>query len=234
MGRQGTSVVETLVALLLGLFLLQAGMWTVARARTLHERLAARAEALAAVRLAGSLLREEASSGMEEVDWHVSGDALSLRAFRGTGLVCGAQSGADTVVTAFRGYRRPDPSKDSVLLLYPEGEREIVALRAWSASADTLCDGNPLSDRVVLRLASIVPRGAVVARVFERGGYALSGRALRYRRGAGGRQPLTPELWTPETGWRQVGGRLEAELVHGARFPGGERRWRIPIAPGTP
>ncbi len=234
-GREGVSVMEALVALLLGLFLLQAGMSAVAQARTQHQRLVVRAEALAAVRLAATLLRQETSVGTEGLDWEVSGDALSLRAFRGTGLVCGVLSGSDSLVTSFHGYRRPDPSKDSVLLVYPEGGREVIALRGWAAASDTVCGGGPLEARMVLRLASTPPPGPVVARVFEKGVYALSGRALRYQRGAGGRQPLTPEIWGPSTGWRAVGPRLEAELVHaGAGSLFGDRRWRVPIAASDP
>ena len=230
-GRDGTSVVEILVALLLGIFVLQAGMWTVARARGHHERLARRSEALAAVRLAGSLLRLETSTGAEGLDWDVSGDALSLRAFRGTGLICGVLSGTDTLVTSFRGYRRPDPSKDSVLLVYPEGDRAVTALRGWVAAPDTLCGGSILPGRLVLRLASSIPAGAVVARVFERGSYALSDGALRYQRGAGGRQPVTPELWMSATGWRRAGSRLEAELIHRGDS---DRPWRVPVGPTPP
>ena len=37
--------------------------------------------------------------------------------------------------------------------------------------------------------------GALVARIFERGSYHVVGRALRYRRGLGGRQPLTPNVF---------------------------------------
>lgn len=226
---------EVLVALLLGLFLLQAGMWAVARARTQHQRLVMRAEGLAAVRLAATLLRQETSVGTEGLDWEVSGDALSLRAFRGTGLVCGVLSGPDSVVTSFHGYRRPDPSKDSVVLVYPDGGREVTALRGFAAASDTVCGSGPLEARMVLRLASTVPPGPVVARVFERGAYALSGRALRYQRGAGGRQPLTPELWGPATAWLAVGPRLEAELVHaGDGSLLGDRRWRVPVAAPEP
>ena len=228
-------MVEILVALLLGLFLLQAGMWAVARVRVSHAHLVTRSEVLAAVRLAGSLLRLETSTGTRGRDWAISGEALSLRAFRGTGLVCGTLSGADTVVASYKGYRRPDPSKDSVLLVYPDGSRGVAVLRGWAAAPDTLCAGGPLVGRVVLRLGSAVPTGAVIARVFERGSYTFSRRALRYRRGAGGRQPLTPELWESMTGWRQVGPRLEAELIHrGGASQGEEQRWRVPVAPASP
>jgi hypothetical protein len=37
------------------------------------------------------------------------------------------------------------------------------------------------------------PTDPVLGRIFEGGSYHFSGGALRYRRGAGGRQPLTPE-----------------------------------------
>ncbi len=233
--RAGTSAVEVLVALLIGLFLLQAAMWTVARARTYHERLVLRSEALAAVRLAGTLLRMETSAGMEALDWGVRDEVLTLRAFRGTGLVCGALSGSDSVIVSFNGYRRPDPSKDSVLLLYPDGPRQVIGLRDWAQAPGASCRGRALRSPVVLRLAAAAPAGSVVARVFERGAYSFSGRALRYRRGTGGRQPLTPELWESTTGWRVLGDRLEAELLHRREWsPAGERRWRVPVAARSP
>ena len=37
-----------------------------------------------------------------------------------------------------------------------------------------------------------LPGGALFGRVYERGSYHLTLGALRYRRGGGGRQPLTP------------------------------------------
>jgi hypothetical protein len=54
---------------------------------------------------------------------------------------------------------------------------------------------------------------AVVARLFEKGSYHLALAALRYRRGASGRQPLTPEVWSAATRWEVTAGRLVIDAV---------------------
>jgi hypothetical protein len=43
------------------------------------------------------------------------------------------------------------------------------------------------------QLSEAPPATAELARVFERGSYHLNGSAVRYRRGQGGRQPLTAD-----------------------------------------
>jgi hypothetical protein len=53
----------------------------------------------------------------------------------------------------------------------------------------------------------------VLARLFERGSYHLTGSALRYRRGGSGRQPLTPEIWSSSTSWDVALERLGVEIV---------------------
>ncbi len=64
----------------------------------------------------------------------------------------------------------------------------------------------------------------VLARLFERGSYHVSGAALRYRRGRGGRQPLTPEVFdTPPSGFVKEGGSLALEWMR--LRDGGEWHW---------
>lgn len=243
-GRQvgGATLVETLVALLLGLFLVQAGMAAVGRTRLAHARAMERADALSAVRLTGALLRAETSAGRMGVDWFADDDSLALRAYRGTGLVCGEHEAPESLVVSYGGYRRPDPTKDSVEVVYADGARAVLALTGVAEGPPT-CWGAALEDALALELDGALPPGGVVARVFERGTYSLSGRALRYRRGAGGRQPLTPEIFESESGWRLTDGRLGAELLWRVRAdpgatigtgPGPLRRWRVPLGRGAP
>ncbi len=243
-GRQvgGATLVETLVALLLGLLLMQAGMAAVGRTRLAHARAMERADALSAVRLTGALLRAETAAGRAGVDWAVADDSLALRAYRGTGLVCGEHEAPERLVVSYGGYRRPDPTKDSIEVVYADGARAVLALTGVAEGPST-CWGALLEGGLALELGGAFPPGGVLARVFERGAYSLSGRALRYRRGAGGRQPLTPELFERESGWGLADGRLSAELVWrvgavpGAitgTGPGPLRRWRVPLGGGAP
>jgi hypothetical protein len=114
-----------------------------------------------------------------------SDDSVRLRAFRGGGQVCGAQNGSVRVV--YRGVRQPDPAKDSVLLLGPDG---VETRRIESVRQSTDCGGS-------LELVMDEPARASAAYtlLFETGAYVLADGAVRYRRGAGGRQPLTEPVF---------------------------------------
>jgi hypothetical protein len=193
--RAGTSLPELLVALSLGLFILHLGFSTLARVRSVQSLLAARTEGLVALRVGRHLLRRELRHARPETDWLADGDTLSLRAFRGVALVCPFDSATVELVVSFSGDRAPDTSKDSVLLLAPDGSetsRVLVAVRA----AGTGCA--PESGRAMStwELDAEAPPGTVVAKIYERGSYHLGSAALRYRRGSSGRQPLTPEAWS--------------------------------------
>lgn len=220
--RTGLSAPEAIVALLLGLLVVHLGLSTMARMRTTEARLAARADGLVAMRVARHVLRRELDGSVPGRDWLVDDDSLSLRAFRGAALVCALDSATVEVTVSYSGVRRPDPSKDSVLLLDPSGSGETRALVGVGA-ATTGC-GPVESDGLELwRLDAPVGPSAVVARLFERGSYHLSGAALRYRRGASGRQPLTPEVWADETAWTSSSGRLGIDVRHAT--PDAGRDW---------
>lgn len=114
-----------------------------------------------------------------------STDSLRIRAFRGGGAVCGG-AGRELWLH-FRGARAPDPAKDSVVLIRASGAEEVLAVDGVSGAA---CVGDALS--LVLREAPREP--AAYALLFESGAYHVADGAVRYRRGAGGRQPLTEAL----------------------------------------
>ena len=239
---RGATLVETLVALLIGLLVVQAGMSAVGRTRSAHARVMERADALSAVRLTGALVRAETAAGRRDADWVMAADSVALRAYRGTGLACGEHEAPERIVVSYAGYRRPDPTKDSVEVVYADGARAVLALIGVTAGPPT-CWGAPLEGGIALELGGPAPPGGVLVRVFERGAYSLSGRALRYRRGAGGRQPLTPEILERESRWRLADGRLSAELVWRVRADPGVttgtgpvplRRWRVPLGGGAP
>ena len=219
--RAGVSAPEVIVALLLGLLVVHMGLSTLARLRTVQLRLASRADGLVAMRLASHVLRRELRDAVPGVDWVQGGDSLTLRAFRGVAVLCPYEGPTDELTVAYRGDRRPDPAKDSVVLVDATGARQLRALASVSSPA-VACAA--IGDSALLegwRLDAPIPPGMLVARLYERGSYHLSGSALRYRRGASGRQPLTPELWADSTRWTNEAGRLGIEVRHRDPAAGG-------------
>lgn len=196
----GLTLPEVLVALLLGLFIVQLGLGTLARLDGARRRLAARTDFLVTKRVTRHVLRTELGHGVAGTDWQVGGDSVSLRAFRGTALVCRADSATASLSVSFRGERAPDPTKDSVLLLTEAGRREVRALAGVGAPASP-CTALDSAGAATWNLDAPAPDGTVLARLFERGSYHLDAYALRYRRGASGRQPLTPESLSPASRW---------------------------------
>jgi hypothetical protein len=130
---------------------------------------------------------------MEGRDWvMVGGDSLLLRAYRGHALLHSVAPEHGTVLACYRGSRSASPEKDSVLLLGLDGQwraGDLLSRTPASSSCEDLVEGGR-SERWTL---APMPVGVVLARVFETGSYHLVDGALRYRRGEGGRQPLTPE-----------------------------------------
>jgi len=210
----GVSLPEALVALLLGLFVAHLGLSTLARLRELQHRLSSRADAIVSMRVARHALRSELRRGLPGVDWEVGGDSLSLRAFRGSALLCPHVSASADLVVWFTGDRRPDPAKDSVVLVEADGTSQLRDLVAVGP-APLPCGSLPADSLEVWTLDAPAYPDIVLARLFERGSYHLALSALRYRRGNSGRQPLTPEVWEDAgTGWVEAGGRLGMGVHH--------------------
>ena len=215
--ERGALLVEVVLALLLLSFLVSLGWVFLAKHREVGLRVSRRAEALETIRTIGWVLGEETGPGWPEVDWAVaSGDSLPLRAFRGLALLpAGSWSGRRARV-CFRGHRAPAPEKDSVLLLGPDGSWSALDLEDRVHLSDQ-CPGMPGWEEEEWTLSQGRP-GDLLARLFERGSYHLVNRALRYGRGPGGRQPLTPEILE------------EGRFLH--PLPGGRRvRWEVVIEP---
>jgi len=227
--RSGATIAEAIVALVIGLLVLQLGLSTLARFRSVQARLVARGDALVTLRVGRHVLRRELRYGVADRDWLADADSLSLRAFRGTALLCQVDSAAAEVVVTYAGERAPDATKDSVLFVGVAGDVTVRALVGVAAAPP--CSGTPPGSPARWRLDGPAPRDAVMARLFERGSYHLSGAALRYRRGASGRQPLTPEVLTAASGWSASSQRLGVTLAP-ASSPGapwsGFVAWRGP------
>jgi hypothetical protein len=154
-----------------------------------------RAEALAAVRTARNVLHAETRVGDPARDgWGLAPDSLGLRAFRGTALVCSLTEPSSEILVQVEGTRLPDASKDSVLVVGQGGLTTALKLESRSRALGG-CPEGPGGNLERWGLSGEVPPGTVVARYYERGSYHLANGALRYRRGAGGRQPLTPPVF---------------------------------------
>jgi hypothetical protein len=190
--RRGSGTVEVLVCLLLMALVVQLSWSLLASARATTSRLIQRSEALDAERLGWHVLSREVGAGVPSRDWTVeSARVLPLRAFRGLAEVCAQHASADGALVRYDGMRLPEPAKDSLLALSDQGE--WLALRLTSRSPSSLeCPAWP--GAAVERWSwEPAQTGVVLARVFERGSYHLEDRAIRYRTGDGGRQPLSEE-----------------------------------------
>lgn len=204
-GRPGVSLVELAVAIVV-FGLLAAALAGVVRSATSAARThAARTLDAEAVRVPTTVLRRELRTLDPRADVAaVARDTLTVRAVRGGGVVCGREPDALTV--RYRGVRAPDPDKDSVLLVDALSGVEIAAALAGTVTDPDGCA--PYDGETVYRwtTTATAPPGTVVL-LFESGSYHLVDRAFRYRRGLGGRQPLTTEridvdgsgfAWSPD------------------------------------
>jgi hypothetical protein len=209
--RSGASAAEAIVALLLGLLVVHLALETLARVRSAGVRLSARADALVALRLSRHVVRRELELARPTVDWGVDADSIYLRAFRGEGIVCSRDTTGAELLVSYSGDRAPNPAKDSVLLLSFDGVEAARALVGTGKGSG--CDLGDGGSALTLRLDLPATSDPLLARVFERGSYHLSGYALRYRRGDSGRQPLTPEVWSASSGWRPGAASLGVELA---------------------
>jgi len=221
----GLTLPEMLVALLLGLLLLHLGLESLRRLESARARIAARTDLLVAIRVTTHVMRRELGLGFGGTDWTVDEDSIALRAFRGTGLVCHSDSSSAQLHVTYGGEREPDPAKDSVLLLTGDGRREVRALEAVLTPGP--CPGPDPSRSATWVLSAGASPSVVLARLFERGSYHLSGSALRYRRG-GGRQPLTPEVFSGSARWTESGQSVGADLL--PRDPRAGQGWTGSLA----
>lgn len=221
---RGHTLGEALLSLLLLSLLLHAA-WASLR---VHGRAVSSLIARSAVTEAGAvthgLLRRELRAGLAGTDWSSPGsDSIPLRAFRGVGVPCPVPRGrGDAVTVSYRGVRAPNPEKDSLLVLGRDGRWRPAALGARRSAAGA-CVGVP--DGAV-EIWGVVggPDDPVALRVFERGSYHLGNGAFRYRRGRGGRQPLTEGVLDPGLS-RLEGGPPEGIRVRlGFRAPAGRPR----------
>ncbi|MCY3704326.1 MAG: hypothetical protein OXH08_02335 [Gammaproteobacteria bacterium] len=179
---------EALTAMVLLVAVMAAALQTLTTLRHALGSVTGDAQVRETRRITRYTLAQELRTGLAGIDW-VTGarDSVAVRAFRGTGVGCAASSQPLWAVR-YTGLRRPDPAKDSVLVLAADGVWRVAKL--VRARAGACGDG---AGGEVWELHPAVPE-AVVGRVFERGSYHVAAGAFRYRPGRGGRQPLTAQI----------------------------------------
>lgn len=187
-GREGHTLLELLIAVLL-LAGLATGCIVLLTVQLRQVRSVVSAvEASNATSFASRLLRTELRSLVPAHDVEGIGpDSSRQRVFRGTGIVCAVSGNVAEV--RYRGLRDPDPTKDSVLVMHPNGESAFAVLGVQRPAAPT-CTAAASEKAVELVTSDTVPAPGILL-LFERGTWHLSSSALRYARGLGGRQPIT-------------------------------------------
>lgn len=226
----GHSLAEALVALFVaGLFLicLTGILVAVGRVAARHADSAAAAET---ERTIMAILSAELRT-LTAADAGFGPDSVRLRAFRGGGDVCAV--GPASVDVRYRGVRLPEQDKDSVLLIWTRAEAvfDLVGTGAGSCAPGSLrLDlSTPLPDSI---------GGPLVALAFETGAYSIGGAAFRYRRGGGGRQPLSEDNLSSASGMRFVRGDGNAAVLVTLRSLESRRAptvsWRVGLLQATP
>lgn len=188
--RRGSSIVEALTAMLLIGAVTGAALQSLATLRSALASVTGDAEVRETARITRHTLAQELRMGLAGADWVAgAGDSVAVRAFRGMGVACAGATPSGWAVR-YTGLRRPNSSKDSVLVLAPDGAWRVAKLVRARARRDAC---GPGAAGEVWELDPPVP-GAVVGRIFERGSYHVTAGAFRYRPGRGGRQPLTAQV----------------------------------------
>jgi hypothetical protein len=139
----------------------------------------------------------------------VSADSLALRAFRGYGIPCARVGGSLHV--RYRGDRLPDADKDSALLVTAAGAGALRLLAAGTAAHEQCAAG--AGERVLQLQFADVPDDIALVLIYESGSYHIASRALRYRLGGAGRQPLTAELLLSGSGFQTADPDVRLRLV---------------------
>jgi type II secretory pathway pseudopilin PulG len=173
-----------------------------------------RAAAAEAVRTAGHVVAGEIRRMIATDVTAASADSMAIRAFRGAAVVCG--SDGERITVRYRGDRLPDPAKDSVVTA-DDTEQRVAHLAESRPAGTGACMPEPGEMVLEWKLGTPLDSAGVLI-LFERGSYYISTRALRYRRGAEGRQPLTAELIRhPPSRFHLDDGALTLHLAAGRR-----------------
>ncbi len=187
--RAGSGLAEAIAATVVAGFLLASATSAIFVQIRVAHRVVRSAEETDALGTAHAVLHVELRDAIAADRPVLTSDSIALRAFRGSAIICAAASGRATI--RYRGSRAPDAAKDSVIVLGRSGER--AAAFAVSLPARECLVPAAEATMAVSVTGSVRPGDVLL--FFERGAYHLSGRALRWRVGAAGRQPLTPDVF---------------------------------------
>lgn len=219
--RIGSTLIEVLIA---GLGLLVIVILSTRAFADLSRISAAQRERvgrLQATRIASHVLRTElGSAGGTGALIAYPPDSIRVRVFRGFGLACLDPNPDGVLLVRWSGDRRPDPAKDSVLILDSRGRWSASDLvDVTGSSLDCASAGLGTSDYERWTLQP--PREGVLVRLFESGSYHVSDGSLRYRGTRGGRQPITETRLGPAS-FTGEGGLLYG--IWGGAAPGSVQR----------
>lgn len=187
--NRGVSLVEVLIGAMGLLLVVTLALRTFAELAVQTEAQRVRASRVQSARIARSVLRAELaeSNGPGDATFYPP-DSARLRAFRGLALVCPGTASDSVVDVRWMGRRAPQPAKDSVRALMPDGSWTSADLVRVAGARHGCGGGGGITSAWMLRPE--LP-DAVLLRLFESASYHLSDGALRYRSGRSGRQPLT-------------------------------------------
>ena len=145
-----------------------------------------------ALRTASAVIHGELLRAASDDVRAVAADSVAIRAFRGRGVVCAVWP--DRILVRYRGDRLPEPAKDSLLFLDGAGGgTALPVLDVEHAPVPCAAAADETGLRIRVDAAAPSPHGMIL--VYESGRYYLSARAMRYRLGNEGRQPLTAEAF---------------------------------------
>lgn len=206
--RRGSTLVELMTTVaLLGVVGVACGALIRSQTQLLRDT-AERAATGETLRTAVGILQAELRDVSADDIRGVARDSIALRVFRGFAIVCAVSD--ERVVLRYRGLRAPEPEKDSLLVI---AEERTTSFRL--AGDQPLCVPRSGEQLITVEPVDPLKEGSLVL-LFESGAYHIVNRALRYRRGTEGRQPLTDELiddrrsgFSPEPGGFRI-------LLHGA------------------
>lgn len=206
--RRGYTLAEALVALLVAGILIVGLAGVLALVGRVALRLTQTAAAAETERVVPAVLGAELAA-LTAVDVAFGGDSVRLRAFRAGGVVCSLDG--SELALEYGGVRRPEEEKDSVLLVWDDGEAAFEI-------ESVLTGGCAGTESVRLHLVRPPQSDAppLFALIYESGTYSIAASAFRYRRGHAGRQPLTAENLTPASaldGWMAHDDVLVAGIV---------------------
>jgi hypothetical protein len=186
--RRGTALIEAMIAGVLLSIVAAAGATLLRAQSRISQNATLRSERNDATRSALLTLQAELSAIAPLTDLRaIARDSIAARIFRGIAIVCGYRS--ETIFVRYRGLRLPDATKDSALQI---GAENVVAIKTVGVSPPTCALAR--GEQVLALNLGTRPMSQSMWLVFETGAYLLNGHALRYRRGAESRQPITNEV----------------------------------------